>query len=121
MNVWFRGSLLLAATLSAGIAIGIWFERSHAPGLTTNAAHEHVMRQLHHSLRLDSAQRASISETLRRHQLLVDSVWGEMRPHVNATLDSAHRAIMGVLTPHQKETFEHMIRQRHGHAAPDRH
>jgi hypothetical protein len=117
---WLKGSLLLAATLAAGIAIGVMAERSHmritdeSPSSTMNMIHSHVMQTLHNTLQLDSSQHQAIVETLRRHQLHVDSAWGAMRPHINATLDSTHREIMGLLRPEQREAFNRLI-AGHGH------
>ena len=121
MSDWFKGSLLLAATLSAGIAIGIWYGRSHDSGnvqlsshaTPVEAAHEHVMQALQHTLKLDSVQERAITETLHRKQALVDSAWNTMRPHVNAHLRSTHAEIMQLLTPEQREKFARMA--AHGH------
>ena len=126
---WLKGSLLLMATLSAGIAIGMWYERSqvtvHAGeqsgvhSAPTGANHEQVMQALHHSLKLDSTQHSEIMATLHRHQLLVDSAWGALRPHVHATLDSTHSEIMNILRPDQREVFQRMVGHMHG-SAPHR-
>ena len=114
MQDWFKGSLLLAATLSAGIAIGIWYARSHGQaGATVHMDHENVMMRLDHTLRLDSTQHAAIAATLQRHQSHIDSAWKTLRPHVSATLDSTHREIMSALHPRQREAFGKLIEHAH--------
>ena len=127
-STWLKGSLVLATTLCAGIAIGVLAERSHMRGGETNdmhathgetqeathMMHSHIMQSLTESLNLDSSQNHSIMQTLHKHQLHIDSAWGTMRPHINATLDSAHAEIMSVLTPEQKETFRKLTSRSHG-------
>ena len=123
---WFKGSLLLAATLSAGIAIGIWHGRSYSPGAAPDGesvgmriGHEHVMQLLGQALKLDSTQRLAILATLHRHQAHIDSAWGTLRPHVSATMDSTHAEIMNLLRPEQRAAFEQMM--THGHGGSHRH
>jgi hypothetical protein len=83
----------------------------------TGANHEQVMQALHRSLKLDSTQHSAIMATLQQHQLLVDSAWGALRPHVHATLDSTHAEIMNVLRPDQREAFRQMVGHMHGSAS----
>jgi len=117
---WVKGSLLLAATLSAGIAIGVWLGRTDSPA--DNGSHvaamqmdqQHVMHMLHQALKLDSVQHRAIIATLHRHQSMVDSAWGALRPHVNATLDSTHAEIMNLLRPEQRQVFRQLISHGHG-------
>ncbi len=116
---WFKGSLLLAATLSAGITIGVMSERArvhHAgaePAVAMHAMHSHVMHMLNSSLSLDSSQQTGIVQILHKHQSYVDSAWGTLRPHMQATLDSAHTEIMQLLSPGQRAHFTRLV---HGHA-----
>ncbi len=73
---WVKGTLLLAATLTAGVVIGVAYERQRTP------AHEaagmdshHVMRRLNHVLGLDSAQQNAIAAIFARRQVALDSTW----------------------------------------------
>src|SRR5437773_1169446 len=91
---WLKGTMLLAVTLAAGIAIGVSYERrqtAHDPGMN------HMMHSLRAELGLDSVQQATIAAILSRHQGAVDSTWHALQPHVRANLDSTLREIIGVL------------------------
>lgn len=111
---WVKGTLLLAMTLVAGVAIGVAYERHRT------AAHEGVAMEAHdamhrftRALDLDAAQQAAIAQILARHQGELDSAWHAVRPHVRATLDSAHQEIVGVLRPDQVVRYRQMMEAAH--------
>jgi hypothetical protein len=117
---WLKGALLLAATLTAGIVIGVSYERQrtpahHAP--EAMASHD-VMHHFTRELGLDSAQQQAIAAIFARRQGAVDSTWHAVRPHVREALDSAHREILRVLRPNQAAKFRKMLAARHPGALP---
>lgn len=117
MPAWTRGSLLLALTLIAGIAIGIGYERRRAPMHDPSDTH-HMLDRLTIQLGLDSAQAAAVVGILARRQGVVDSTWHAMRPHVRATMDSTVREINGVLRPDQAARFREIAGTMHPGVLP---
>jgi hypothetical protein len=111
---WVKGTLLLAVTLTAGIVVGVGYERRRTPAHEAAGMNSHhVMQRLERDLGLDSAQHEAIAAILARHQGAVDSTWHAVQPHVHATLDSTLREIVGVLRPDQVEKYRKMVETRH--------
>ena len=111
---WAKGVVLLAVTLTAGVAIGVGYERRRA------SAHDsvridahHVMHRLKDDLGLDSAQQKAITAILHRRQGSVDSTWHAMQPRLHATLDSTQQEIMGVLRPDQVAKYRKLVNAAH--------
>jgi hypothetical protein len=116
---WVKGTLLLAGTLTAGVVIGVSYERSRTPvheaaGMASHDVLHHFTRELG----LDSTQQGAIAAIFARRQGVVDSTWHAVRPHVRATLDSAHHEILRVLRPEQAERFRKMVAARHPGVLP---
>lgn len=111
---WARGSLLLALTFVAGLAIGAGYERRHLgqPATVSVEAHD-VMQRLTGNLDLDSTQQQAIAAVLARHQSEVDSTWHAMQPHLRADLDSMQQEIGALLRPDQLRRFQDMLRGAH--------
>jgi hypothetical protein len=119
MPVWLRTVLLLGVTFAAGGMAGVAYERhAHAAPLATTVDARFVMQHLETQLQLDSAQRKGIEAILARHQIAIDSTWHIIQPHVRATLDSAHREILGLLRPDQAARFPAAMAQMHHGMAP---
>lgn len=112
---WLKGTVLLALTLSAGVAIGIGYERRRMPSHEASDSH-YMLEGLKQRLDLDSTQVAAISAILARRQGVVDSTWHVLQPHVRATMDSTLREIMGVLRPDQAAKYREMVGKRHPQA-----
>ena len=111
---WMKGSVLLAVTFTAGVAIGVGYARRSTPAHATAATQAHsVMHRLMADLGLDSAQHRAIAAILARRQGTVDSTWHAMRPHVRATLDSTLQEIVAVLRPDQVAKYRKMVEARH--------
>ncbi len=111
---WVRGALLLAVTLTAGIVIGVGYERQRTSTHETPGVSSHdVMHNLTRELELDSAQQQAIAAMFARRQSAVDSTWHAVRPHVRETLDSAHQEMLRVLRPDQAVKFRKMVEARH--------
>jgi hypothetical protein len=119
LPAWVRGTLVLIAAVAAGILIGMSYERRRAIGHESASVdgHEtdtrHMMTRLERDLKLDSGQHRAISAILARHQMNLDSTWHRMQPQVRATMDSALREILGVLTPDQAATYRKIVESRH--------
>ena len=114
---WLKGSLLLAVTLAAGIAIGVGYERRRATAQEAQGMH-HVIHHLRDELGLDSTQERQVAAILGRRQHTVDSTWHDLQPHVRATLDSTLREINTVLRPDQARKFRQMVEAMHPGALP---
>jgi len=114
MPTWVRGTLLLALTFAAGVAIGVLYEQRQVPvpGAVGLRAHD-ALHRLAGDLNLDSAQQQAIAEIFSRHQKEVDATWHAMQPHVRATLDSTHQEVLGILRPDQAVKFRKMIDTMH--------
>jgi hypothetical protein len=111
---WVKGTLLLAMTLAAGVALGVGYERQRAAAHRAVGADAHdAMHRFTRELDLDSAQQAAIAQILARHQGEVDSTWHALQPHVRAALDSTSQEIMGVLRPDQVVKYREMIEAMH--------
>ena len=111
---WVRGALLLAVTFSAGVSVGVSYQRRSAPAHEAAGRNSHhVMQRLRHHLGLDSAQYTAIAAILARRQGTVDSTWHAMQPRVHATLDSALQEIVGVLRPDQLARHRKMLEAMH--------
>lgn len=118
-SAWVKGALLLAVTLSAGIAIGVSYERRRAPahdvaGMASHDVLHHFTRQLG----LDSAQQQAIAAIFARRQGSVDSTWHAVQPHVRETLHLTLREIAGVLRPDQLAKYRQMMEARHPGVLP---
>ena len=109
---WLKGTLLLAATLIAGMGIGVAYERGRTSAHEAAGAH-HVMHRLTDELELDSVQQKAIATIFARRQGAVDSTWHALQPHVRAAMDSTLREIAGVLRPDQAVKYRHMVESRH--------
>lgn len=114
---WVKGTLLLAVTLAAGIAIGVGYERRRATPHESHGMH-HVLHHLRDELGLDSTQERQVAVILARRQHTVDSTWHSLQPHVRATLDSTLREIDTVLRPDQAAKFRQMVETMHPGALP---
>lgn len=112
---WVKGTVLLALTLGAGVAIGIGYERRRVPSHDASESH-HMLDGLKQRLKLDSAQVTAIAAILARRQGVVDSTWHVLQPHVRATMDSTLREIMHELRPDQAAKYREMVRKRHPQA-----
>jgi hypothetical protein len=109
---WLRGVLLLAATLTTGVIIGVAYERSRTPRHEADPSH-HVMQRLTDELGLDPGQQKAIVAIFARRQAAVDSTWHELQPHVRAALDSTLREIVDILRPDQAARYRRMVETRH--------
>jgi 1,2-phenylacetyl-CoA epoxidase PaaB subunit len=114
---WVKGTVLLGLTLTAGIVIGVAYERRHPSVHELDATH-HVMNRLKDELALDSAQQVAIAAIFARRQAAVDSTWHVLQPHVRAAMDSTLREIVQVLRPDQAATYRKMVETRHSGALP---
>jgi hypothetical protein len=114
---WVKGTLLLAATLTTGVVIGVAYERRRMPTHEAAGTH-HVMHRLNNELGLDSAQQKAIAAIFARRQGAVDSTWHTLQPHVRAALDSTLREIVDVLRPEQAAKYRKMVEARHPGTLP---
>lgn len=111
---WVKGSLLLAVTLTAGMVIGVGYERRRAPAhAAAEMGSHHLLHRLKDDLSLDSAQHQAIAAIFARRQGAVDSTWHAMRPHLRATLDSTLQEIIAVLRPDQVAKYRRMVAALH--------
>jgi hypothetical protein len=111
---WVKGALVLAVTLTAGMIVGVSYERRRSPAhdMARSRAH-HVMHRLKDDLGLDSAQHTAIAAIFARRQGTVDSTWHAMQPHLRATLDSTLQEIVAILRPDQVAKYRKMVEGMH--------
>ena len=111
---WLKGTAVLAVTLTAGVIIGVSYERRNAPSHEAPVMDSHhVMHRFNHQLGLDSVQHEAIAAILARRQGAVDSTWHAVQPHMRATLDSTLREIAAVLRPEQVPVYRKMVESMH--------
>jgi hypothetical protein len=112
---WVKGVLLLAVTLTAGIVIGVSYERqrSRAHNAPAGMASHDVMHHFTRELGLDSAQQQAVAAIFARRQGAVDSTWHAVQPYVRETLHLTLREIVGVLRPDQLAKYRKMMESRH--------
>ena len=104
-----KGTFLLAVTFTAGVAIGVVYERRQgATAVAVTGPHDH-MQHLTRELDLDAAQQRTIGEILSRGQANVDSTWHAMQPHMQAMLESTQQEIARVLRPDQLVKYQKMM------------
>jgi hypothetical protein len=110
-----RAALTLVAVLIIGIALGVtldrfWVMRAMPASPMSPAV---LINEMNRRLHLDAAQRDTIEDVLRRHQMTVDSAWARVRPNVHAVIDSSQREIIAVLRPDQRAAYLAWIRTAH--------
>ena len=117
---WVKGSLVLALTLAAGVAIGIGYERRRVVShqAETPGSH-HMLQRLKTELQLDSAQTRAVEAILTRRQGSVDSTWHAIRPHVHAMLDSTLQEIVRILRPDQEAKYRRLMEGKHPNTLHD--
>ncbi len=107
-----HATLTLVAVLVIGIALGVTLDRFWVmrtlPVSPMNS--EMLISEMNRRLHLDVAQRDTIANVLRRHQMTVDSAWARVRPSVHAVIDSSQREIIAVLRPDQRVAYLAWIR-----------
>lgn len=108
------GVLLLALTLGAGFGLGVFYARHHAVVRVLPAIDlRHFMRRLESQLELDSAQSAQIQRILTRRQVVIDSIWGALRPTVRGALDTTLIEMIAVLREDQRVKLRGMVAELH--------
>lgn len=108
------GILLLVVTLSAGFGLGIFYSKRHAVIRVLPAIDlRHLVHRMEDQLNLDSAQSAQVATILARRQVVIDSVWGDLRPRVRGALDTTLIELIAVLRDDQKVKLRGMIADMH--------
>lgn len=111
---WVKGTLLFAVTLTAGVVVGVAYERHRTPGHEAPGVDSHhLLYRFRHELGLDSAQHQAIGVILARRQRAVDSTWHALQPQVRAALDSTHQEVLGILRPDQVAKYRKMMHALH--------
>jgi Spy/CpxP family protein refolding chaperone len=111
------GAALLAAIFLAGALSGAAIDRtlSRTPERHTSNDRDQDRRRSYIIDRVEMAQeqRAAIDSILERRSERMRSIWGEVRPRLDAVTDSARAEIMEVLTPEQRAEYEQRLTDRH--------
>jgi len=111
---WIALVLLLVVTLAAGFGLGYVHARHHTEVRVLPAIDlRHLMHRLEHQLDLDSAQSAQIAVILARRQVVIDSLWGTLRPLVRGALDTTLIEMIAVLREDQKAKMRGMVAELH--------
>jgi hypothetical protein len=111
---WLAGILLLLVTLGAGFGLGILYSRLHTVVRVLPAINlSHLVHRMEHQLELDSAQSVQVAAILARRQVVIDSMWGDLRPLVRGALDTTLIELIAVLRDDQKVKLRGMIAELH--------
>ena len=111
---WLAGILLLVVTLGAGFGLGVFYVRRHTVVRVLPAINlSHLVHRMEHQLELDSAQSAQVATILARRQIVIDSMWGHLRPLVRGALDTTLIELIAVLRDDQKVKLRGMIAELH--------
>ena len=111
---WVALVLLLMLTLFAGFGLGLMYSRHHVQVRVLPALNlAHLTHRMQHQLELDSAQSAQVAAILARRQVVIDSVWGTLRPQVRGALDTTLIELIAVLRDDQKRKLRGMIAEMH--------
>jgi Spy/CpxP family protein refolding chaperone len=108
-----KASLLLAAVLSAGIAVG-WFGNLYLghSGHHKKRGAERVVDRLTQTLDLTTTQQDSVRVILTRRRADIDSLWTEMHPRFQVVRDRAHAEVERILTPDQQRKYRDYLDER---------
>lgn len=111
---WVAAILLLVVTLVAGFGLGLFYARRHTVVRVLPAINlSHLVHRMEHQLELDSAQSAQVATILARRQIVIDSMWGHLRPLVRGALDTTLIELIAVLRDDQKVKLRGMIAELH--------
>jgi hypothetical protein len=116
-----RAAAVLLVVFAVGSFAGTAFERHHivrvAESVSLLGENEVAMTELSEFLDLDDEQVAQVHAVLAENQHVVQLMWEEFRPEVQAAMREVHMDIAAVLRPDQAERFHAWI-LRHG-SGPD--
>lgn len=122
-----RAALVLLFVFAAGVLAGIALDRHHlhpttAPSLATMAEHEAAMAELREVLELDDEQAEQIHALFVDRQEIVQQMWEQLRPEVQAAMREVHLEITALLRPEQRQAFhDWLLRQRQQHRSDNTH
>ena len=112
-----RAGAVLLCVFAAGALTGTAFERHHLGRVVASISllgeNEVAITELRQFLDLDDEQVAKINAVMAENQHVVQLMWEEFRPEVQAAMREVHMEIAALLRPEQAERFHSWI-LRHG-------
>ena len=116
MSARVRAWAVVLCVFGAGVLTGIVIERHRAApaSVTLSAEREHAaaMAELRALLELDDQQVAQIEAILSERQEIVDQMWEQLRPEVQAEMRNVHMEIAETLRPEQIARFHEWLVER---------
>ena len=105
--------LVLASVFSVGAVSGIFLDRHHSRPVPTDVSgaqmHDAAMAELQDVVGLDEAQLEQIHAIIAGRQELVQQVWEQVRPEVQAAMSEIHAEIGEVLRPEQRQLYHEWL------------
>lgn len=117
------GVILDRTVLRPNGSTGMWtmHDDLHGPGhpASRGELREHLGKQIAADLDLSADQRAELLLVLRRHEQRMARALADARPELRRIIEEIHEEIRAILTPQQRERFEHRWMARHRELFPD--
>ena len=123
INARTSAALLVVVAFVAGLLIGVagdhlFFLHRHETRRGQFGARQ-IVDRLDRELHLTSPQKTQIQGILDRHRARIDTIMSAVRPQMRQEIDAGNAEIERLLTPQQREQFQHLkMRLPPHHAGP---
>jgi len=123
INARTSAALLVVVAFVAGLFIGVagdhlFFLHRHETRRGQFGARQ-IVDRLDRELHLTSQQKTQIQGILDRHRARIDAIMSNVRPQMRLEIDAGNAEIERLLTPQQREQFQHLkMRLPPHHAGP---
>ena len=111
-----RAGIVLLCVFAVGVVSGVALERYGSmlspSSPTASEEHEAALTELREAVGLDDGQLAQVHAILADRQEIVQQMWEQLRPEVQAAMSQVHMEIAEVLRPDQRERFHHWLTER---------
>jgi Spy/CpxP family protein refolding chaperone len=112
INPRTSAALLVVVAFVAGLFIGVasdhlWFIHRHEMRRGQFGGRQ-IADRLDRELHLTSQQKTQIQAILDRHRARIDSIMSTVRPQMRQEIDAGNAEIEKLLTPEQREQFQHL-------------
>jgi len=109
--------LVLASVFVLGAVVGVAIDRHHyltlAPAeISAEEMHAAAMAELRDEIGLDDEQIERVHAILASRQELVQELWEQLRPELQAAMQDVHEEIAELLRPEQLGRFHEWLQRR---------
>jgi Spy/CpxP family protein refolding chaperone len=115
--------VVLLSVFSLGAFVGIFVDRHNSlrdpAGVSPEEVHEAAMVELREELGLDEEQIQQIHAIMADRQELVQRIWEQLRPELQAAMTDVHAEIAALLRPEQRQRFHDWLQRRRQEAEND--